>query len=843
MSKLSDTLLGVAYNLVPAFGEENFDDVFELAAADFTVGDQYKIKNELVRITEPCEKVIDLRGKVSGKCRKFLHKGRIHYLDEQATEMFEAGLDMFGQYTLGVWEDVNNSENNFHVLQAKAEQARLNALKSEQNRKADKLQNILAAKLQYSDANYPVHVIRFGDYFNREEERMNYSVPAQLTFEDGRQMEAVTKDLSLKGTYLRVGLSEVVEMDELVRVKLAQQPKGYDVLVGEGVLYQVKRIEYIDDVIWLGLNYIDTDNEEAYTKYVRDLIITNKFVYKVNLDSAIDAALKQGYEQVFFARTVSMPLFVETLGSQFRLRYALTSGLNDENLRFFCNESNQQHLTSLFASATIRGLVNSDTAETILYSFSHKVQNKLLYFAAFELQLLEDPDLHRLFLGYGSKKDSWQVHKIERVAVDKKNAELLFVVPNRKLAQDDEPEEEEAEQVGLLEKPIEVGNITHVLLMTYISDKKSTEAYQKRGFDSDLMPQITQFQLNYNDSGLPLRWVNFGLDELRHEPRFAYKTKVIVKLPNGMKLECTSEDFSARGIQVKLPRPVEVEPLGVIHLAFPLLQKITRALQLIDLEYRVVRTENDQKTLYLQAVEFEDVQHHGVKFFRDLIKQNRNKLRLLCDSNAQQQLTKTLKNLYQKELATVPFYLNRVNGQLRVTKFVNSERQHPILEQLKIDEFVSKVNIATLLANPAFAAFIKSGNSALKTGDRTRSIDLYVSCLKGVEPPKNVLIKTDFELNNPLLQKEFITEALGAGQFYCIRVFLSQVERVELRKIADELEYIHHYAQHKSKHIAQLLIRINNVGELVDITEYVLSYLEVSGEVEKDVNELDSIHF
>ncbi|MCJ8272248.1 MAG: PilZ domain-containing protein [Psychrosphaera sp.] len=295
MSTLPQALLEVTYGLVPVFGRDDFDDLFEQVGADYTVGEQYQVKNELNRICEPCEKVMDLRGEIDGKCVKFIHNGRIHYLDDTAIETFNAGLEHYGQFTIGIWEEVNNTGNNFRVLQAKAEQEKLNLIKAEQQRKADKLQHILATKLQYSDNHYPVHVIHFGDYFSRGEERMNYSVSATLTFADGRQMEAVTKDLSINGTYLRVPLSETVEMDELVHVKMQGQSKAYNGIVGQGIEYQVKRIEFIDRVIWLGLNRTFSEKKGDFTDYVKDLIICNKFVYKVNLDNAIDAALKQGH--------------------------------------------------------------------------------------------------------------------------------------------------------------------------------------------------------------------------------------------------------------------------------------------------------------------------------------------------------------------------------------------------------------------------------------------------------------------------------------------------------------------------------------------------------------------
>ena len=179
----------------------------------------------------------------------------------------------------------------------------------------------------------------------------------------------------------------------------------------------------------------------------------------------------------------------------------------------------------------------------------------------------------------------------------------------------DQQEAQAVETVVEQEKPADVGNLTHALVMTEISDPLSRELFKKRGYDTALMAEITQFQVHLNDSGLPLKRVNFGLDELRHEPRFSYKTKVFVKFANGIRLESTSVDFSARGLRILLPKAMETQPLEVVQLAFPLLQQITKKLDLNHLDYRIVGTRNDQKTLYLRAVTIEGIVHHGVKFF------------------------------------------------------------------------------------------------------------------------------------------------------------------------------------------------------------------------------------
>lgn len=817
MSRLSDSLLEVTYSLIPVFGQDDFDDVFELTAGEFSVGDQYKVRNELIRLCEPCEKVIDLRGEVDEQCKKFLHKGRVHYLDDIARETFEEGLELYGQYTLGVWEEVTNTGNNFRVMQARAEQERLNAQKYEKQRKAEKLQNILATKLHYTPDNYPAHVIHFGDYFNRDEERMNYAVTAHLTFADERRCEGVTKDLSVNGLFLRIPLSEQVELGQKVKVVLTEQlPRYEEIQAAGGIEYEVKRIECIDKVFWLGLNRTFSEDKDLFTEYARTLIAGHKFVYKVNLDNAIDAVLKMGHEQVFFARSMTMAVFVENRQGQKRLPYALVSGPNEACLKYFSDDGGKQYLPSIFNATVLNRLLGGQIEQCLLYCFTHRVEGQLLYFAAFSWQLAPEPDVERLFIGFGSKLDSWRVYKIKPVAVEHDDAAVIFTLPKRHESPTDDSEQNPTTPV------YDVGPLTHALMFTEISDAISSSAYVARGFDNEIMAKITRFQINHNSGAIELKWVKYGLEELRNEPRFAYKTKAVVSFDNGMRLDCTSVDFSARGVQISLPKPMNVNRLDTVLVAFPLLQKITRQLVLDKLQYKVVGTVNDQKTLYLQAIETEEVVHHGVKFFKDLIKRNQHKLTLVSESTEQMKLTKTLKNLVQKRLSSIPFYINRVSGQLRLTKLVSAIEPHPVLSRLQSDEFMGKVNIAALMENTAFEGFVSNFAKGVSDPSEYKTLILFISV-----SDEQLKVMTDFELYDAKRQRNFAEQALNNGQLYCFKVFLFGVARVQLRKIAQELEYIHHYAQHKSKYIALSLTRIVSVGEMVDITEFVLDYLQI----------------
>ena len=290
----------------------------------------------------------------------------------------------------------------------------------------------------------------------------------------------------------------------------------------------------------------------------------------------------------------------------------------------------------------------------------------------------------------------------------------------------------------------------------------------------------------------------------------------------------------------------------MIHLSFPLLQKITRTLTLSDLPYQVVRTDVEQKVIYLQA-KVDGGAHHGMRFFRDLIKRNAKKLPLLTESAQRLNLVNGLKCLYQRFLVTAPCYINKVDGRNRLTKLVLGDGVIQGLSLLaETDEqgllLSSTLNLAPLYTNEHLADFIDTG-AGLNTGvdakvddDKLRSIDVFIGVKSNEQLDSladdavldddvtdiRLTVATSLELSSYSLQQKFAEQCLADGAFSAMRLYLCPVERVEVRKLANELAYIHHYAQHKSVYIAKLLTRIGFVGEWVDISDYVLQYLGLS---------------
>ena len=68
----------------------------------------------------------------------------------------------------------------------------------------------------------------------------------------------------------------------------------------------------------------------------------------------------------------------------------------------------------------------------------------------------------------------------------------------------------------------------------------------------------------------------------------------------------------------------------------------------------------------------------------------------------------------------------------------------------------------------------------------------------------------------------FISNALKKGQFYCVRLVFSRVERPDMDYLNPELSYIGAYAIHRGKQIEQDIWSVVGAIQCFDISEEVM---------------------
>ena len=116
-------ILSLAEQLIPAYQADDFDFVLSQLTEGHSPAFRLLVKMELNRIMAPCSRAIDLRGRVQGECREYLLDGLSHWLDDVAFNAYHKNIKKFGAYTEGVWEAMQNTHNNFRIMQQRGQRS------------------------------------------------------------------------------------------------------------------------------------------------------------------------------------------------------------------------------------------------------------------------------------------------------------------------------------------------------------------------------------------------------------------------------------------------------------------------------------------------------------------------------------------------------------------------------------------------------------------------------------------------------------------------------------------------------------------------------------------------
>ncbi len=167
--------------LLPIYNKPDFETTFKLLTEHETGPVRLQIKMEINRLMTPCNKTIDLRGRVKGQCRQYTFNGHSHWLDDVAINIYHHRNAVFGgQYCYGLYEELINTHNNFRIIH--------------QQQKAPPVDT---ATTDTQSSLFQARLIRFGYYLSREESRLSIATPMALTLANNQQVLATTVDISL----------------------------------------------------------------------------------------------------------------------------------------------------------------------------------------------------------------------------------------------------------------------------------------------------------------------------------------------------------------------------------------------------------------------------------------------------------------------------------------------------------------------------------------------------------------------------------------------------------------------------------------------------------------------
>jgi hypothetical protein len=791
---------------------------FEQTFASLTTGlpksKQFLLKMELKRLAQPCNYYIDLRGHVDGEVKPYEFRGKTHYLDDKARQIFEDGVAAYGQYTLGVYEEVMNADNNFRVRHRKETEERIRTTLDSLRRGPSLPEESTASQPELTDAleqHQPNKIVQFGSYISRSEERMNFGIEVEVRTTTER-FSAITSDLSVSGCKLKVPVDKVAEPGDVINLALKGLEKEFTLNLSEGLNYEVVGKEIQDRYAYLRLKRLAPEQHPQFNQFLQNFINGNKRRYKVNLDNATDTVITKGYEQYYLPRINSLPVYLDIRDGQIASRFCLTSDYNKSSWHYFLDEQQQSVLSHLLSARRLKHLLNRPLTERtdILYCFTHAAKGKLYFYAALSSELAAEPALRAMFFGFGAGKPSWRIFHLSLLKTNALHSQNEFALPGAQSAQQTSP---------LLRGMLEP--ICYIAVLTDISAPEQRHCYTGHLYEVSELVTLNKFGLSKAApstlcEAIPIHYVN-----LRAESRYLYKTSVLIRTTqDSTPLAAFSRDFSAGGLQLEVAQPVNLQKGDVVLLDLPDLQKITLKHQLSRLPYEVMAVSKSRTIMNLKIAKAD--YHEGKQFFLQLIQSNRNKLTIAEETPKYPGLSDALRNMYLKALTNVVIFVHRKGLRHDINVLGQGAQPNPLHSLLLLAQ-EEQNNLSFELLTKAHTLNYELANQLkqMKRQDPPKAFELYIRVAM-VDGRRQFSSYFNFEFATADELKLFAVDTLAQHTLFAFRFFLTRTGKLDSEYIAKELGYISVYAIHKAKSLEEELWHVEGVADGVEIsTEFV----------------------
>ncbi|MFV7783444.1 PilZ domain-containing protein [Shewanella marisflavi] len=772
--------------LKPLLMETNFQELFEHLTSGESNSTRFLLKMELNRLASPCTRVIDLRDKSELACEPFSSGAQTHFLDAPAKENFVQVLALYqGQYTLGVYEQVMEAHK----------QRRQRAREGEPN--ADKALTPFVARGAI-----------LGSYFNRSEERMNYAIRIGVLQPGRAEVKGITVDLSVGGARIRLPVNHDFNTDQPLIVKLLELSAEYyfDDLQ-KGVEYQVVDIESNHEYSWMRLKRIG--GSDALSDMLGNLIQGYKFRYKVDINDILVAATGLGFERHYLPHLPHLPLYVEQLDGKYKITHKLLSRDNQKLQQYFVDEKSVSQLGAMLTHERLQALFNAPLApdHNLFFCFTFQAQGAIFFYSA-SLAELKQSELLGLFLSFGTTKASWRIFKIVSHEIDHHTSYKSSILPG-----------DSSYYSSLTEAQLK--RFTHVLQLIDLTNEELLAHYEQwdaKGHQANELKRFGQQKLQEDQ----IKLLSLQFTERRNEARFSFKTLVTVtqdkQTHHGFTL-----DISGKGLQVTLDEPANFDTTAPVMIAFPKLQHLAGKTRLAQLPYRLIRTRKNGVTIHLAAM-VGHTPHVGVAFLNRLIQANHDKLRKLTEANSDtKELSDGLKNLLMRELASVPYFIEKTSKSAKLSILGVSKHSNAIADLFAATtQEALRYDLSALLDKGHLKDDFINPIRQMKPQHGLEFFETYVQISRQSQGRIKIKCLQAREIGDKQAQIHFIRQSQNLGRFMALRIYRGAAGKPDIHYIKRELEYIGVHAQHKAKKLEQLMWQIIGVGELLDITDEVL---------------------
>ena len=798
--------------LKPMVNEPEFNQVLLQTAADVPKEKRFLIKMEVKRLAKPCMRTIDLRGHVDGKCKKYVHEGRSHYMDDLAVDKFEEQIRVFGRYTYGVYEAVQNTENNFRLMREKE-------LAQERAHK----ENPTAKKRSAVLEQFKVPTVNLLDYRQRNTERMNFAVAVEVFNNAGQAMRGLSVDISLEGLQIKLAKDAFFKTGETLFIFFRGLENEFAMDKKNGIAYKLVKIITKNDVNYLALQRDKDCPSPAFDKFLESFIHGNKRRYKVNMSNTIEAITSKTCEQYFSPRSPTLPVYIDVINKTLVPRFAMVNEVNRETVQYWQDEDENCRLNFLLTQERLMRLLNKsdEVREIFVFSFTHLHSDKVYFYSASFEELLQKDTLLKIFLGFGSKKASWRVFKITLTDMVPEQAHIPLSIPDSvgsKVKKLNTPP-----SARLMSK---LKNLRYLAHVTDVTSVTGQETYNEFTFNRENLSHLRVFGHPRNRAPSNIHLVRFKYEEQRIESRYQLRTQIEARFNNEDAVhKGVSEDISVHGLglRVELNKEYKGSLEGRIEVAFPRLQEIANAFDVMHLQYEIIYHNVEKNILHLKTMPGEEGKSARA-FFEELIKKNKANLKVDNDEEEVPGIGQALRCINARNATSLSFLMSKEGVRYTPQACIVGKQDERITTLTTQYAEQGKVNLEFLFRDrKQDSPFVQSGIKAVKLENMPLRQELFISFDASQKEPRMAIIprySDKFESNEQ--RRAFIREAMVRGQFIAIHVMLTTTGKPDMSMLQTEINYVTMYAMHRARELEKKMWSIAACSHLVDVTDEVL---------------------
>ncbi|PKG39318.1 PilZ domain-containing protein [Psychromonas sp. Urea-02u-13] len=764
--------------LIPLRNEPDFNDLLNKILFGESASDKFLIKMELSRLAKPCQRILDIRDKVTEKCDLVEQDKLKHYLTKPTTVVLQKNITLYGLYTVGVYEAV-------HAYIA------LEKIKKKSQQRSPETKVITQEQCE---------LITLSQKNKRGAPRMFFVSDITITLSDGKALKAHTSNISLSGVKLKLKEHIQFQPQTLMSLTFSGLDLEYhEKVLKEPITYQlVKQESDADDSHYLYLNY--ADDKQRFLTFMSEFIRLNQYKYKIDVHYYYQLAKISALKQSYLAQMNTLPICLDAHAPS-PFIFALKNKINQQLLNeWHCEGVNQ--LNFLFNELRLIKLIASMQTldSTTIYTFTHTVKGKQYFLSASEEELIEK-DLKHTFINYGRSKSNWRVYHLTLSDYQYQTAKRQQV----------------AEPVPAIFK-----KVTHMATLQRLS-KAYPFVIDEELSKSDVN-QLNQFVHRNENTIAPTPVFTLFSTEQRKEARYLYSSNLSVadkkSAYNGKII-----DFSYTGLKIKLNQITAFSTSTKLTVNLTELQKISKKFALSNLQYKVVRT-GANNILHLQVCDKKTLDICQ-QFFSVLVKNNAKHFTCRPLKEKQQPPGKHLIEVAEESFTNTVFFISKIGARHKITFAAMETTDHPLHALFSMfSDNKHEVNYSPLANNQLYERLITQPLKASEAGSLNKEALIYIKVVKDEKQQLKVSSFLDEDFKSDQAKATFIRESQFNASFYALHYRLTPLPNVDIDSIKNEVRAISRFAIHLTKKLEEELHAVEAMIEITDRTADIISTVE-----------------